>query len=98
MPLVKLPNAEAFLDAVLSTGIDSGRQVVAEILQPTYETLGLENRAAVRKAAKNSWDLPEGAVIQVGDKPSEDWSEGAIPHWMNSDGNFTRLVPQASKS
>ena len=98
MPLVKLPNAEAFLEAVLSTGIDSSRQVVAEILQPTYEALGLESRAAIRKAAKNSWDLPEGAVIQVGDKPSEDWSEGTIPHSMNSDGTFTRLVPAASKT
>lgn len=50
-PLVMLPNAEAFLDAVLSTGIDSPRDVVKEVLKPTYAGLGLESRAALRRAA-----------------------------------------------
>ena len=89
MPMVKLPNAEAFLDAVLSTGIDSPRAVVKDILKPTYESLGLESRAAVKRAARESWDLPEGAVIQVGDTLDPDITEDAIPYRMNADGTFT---------
>jgi hypothetical protein len=87
MPIVKLPNAEAFIAAVLSTGIDSARDVIRQILQPTYEALGLESRAAVKRAARDSWDLPEGAVIQIG-SPSTDLTEGAIPYTMNPDGSF----------
>ncbi len=90
MPMVKLPNAEAFVDAVLSTGIDSARQVVKEVLEPTYQGLGLDNRAALRKAADASWDLPDGAVLIVGDTLSDDISEGALPYRMMSDGT---LVP-----
>lgn len=93
MPMVKLPNAEAFLDAVLSTGIDSARSVIREVLDPTYAGLGLESRAAVKRAAKESWDLPEGAVIQIGDELPPDISEGAIPYKMNPDGS---LVPVAA--
>jgi len=95
MPMVKLPNAEAFLDAVLSTGIDSPRAVVKEILKPTYESLGLESRAAVRRAARESWDLPEGAVIQVGETLDPDISEDAIPYHMNPDGTFTPVAAPA---
>ena len=95
MPMVKLPNAEAFLDAVLSTGIDSPRAVIKDVLKPTYESLGLESRAAVRRAARESWDLPEGAVIQVGDTLDPDISEDAIPYRMNSDGTFTPVTAAA---
>lgn len=95
MPMVNLPNAEAFVDAVLSTGIDSARNVIKDILQPTYEGLGLESRAAVKRAAKESWDLPEGAVIQIGDTLDPDISEDAIPYRMNPDGTFTRIAAAA---
>jgi hypothetical protein len=88
MPMVKLPNAEAFVDAVLSTGIDSPRQVVKEVLEPTYQGLGLENRAALRRAAEASWDLPDGAVLIIGDALSDDISEGAIPYRMMPDGTL----------
>jgi hypothetical protein len=91
MPIVKLPNAEAFLDAVLSTGIDSARSVITEVLTPTYESLGLESRNALRRAARESWDLPEGAVLQVGDD-AFGIPEGAIPYKMNPNGS---LVPAA---
>jgi hypothetical protein len=92
MPMVKLPNAEAFLDAVLSTGIDSARSVIKDVLEPTYAGLGLESRAALRRAAKESWDLPEGAVIQVDGELPEDLSEGAIPYQMNPDGSLVRAA------
>jgi len=95
MPMVKLPNAEAFVDAVLSTGIDSPRAVVKNILKPTYESLGLESRAAVKRAARESWDLPEGAVIQVGDTLDPDISEDAIPYRMKADGTFTPVAAEA---
>jgi hypothetical protein len=95
MPMVKLPNAEAFISAVLSTGIDSARAVVREILQPTYTSMGLEGRAALRRAARESWDLPEGSVIQLDDEPPSDLSEGAVPYRMNPDGSFTRMAPPA---
>jgi hypothetical protein len=88
MPIVKLPNAEAFMSAVLSTGIDSARSVVTDVLQPTYQSLGLESRAAVKRAARASWDLPDGAVIQIGDDPPDGLSEGAIPYEMFPDGSF----------
>ncbi len=42
MPIVKLPNAEAFIHAVLSTGIDSPRAVIRDVLGPTYAGMGLE--------------------------------------------------------
>jgi hypothetical protein len=95
MPMVELPNAEAFVDAVLSTGIDSPRAVVKEILKPTYEALGLESRAAVKRAARESWDLPEGAVIQIGDTLDPDISEDAIPYRMNPDGSLTPVSAAA---
>ena len=95
MPIVKLPNAEAFVAAVISTGIDSARQVVTEVLDPTYAAVGLESRAALRRAARESWDLPEGAVIQIGDELLPDISAGATPFRMNPNGS---LVPAAAPS
>lgn len=90
MPIVKLPNAEAFVSAVLSTGIDSARSVVSEVLAPTYNSMGLESRAALKRAAKESWDLPEGSVIQVGSEPMPELTKGAIPYEMKPDGSFVR--------
>ena len=95
MPMIKLPNAEAFLDAVLSTGIDSARSVIRDVLNPTYAAMGLESRGALRRAARESWDLPEGAVIQVGDELSPDISEGAIPYKMSPNGSLVPVTPQA---
>jgi len=95
MPMVKLPNAEAFIDAVLSTGVDSARSVIRDVLDPTYRGLGLESRAAVKRAAKASWDLPEGAVIVVDDEMPEGVSEGAIPFKMNENGTFTQVTAPA---
>ena len=95
MPIVKLPNAEAFLSAVLSTGVDSARAVVGDVLQPTYAAMGLESRAALKRAARGSWDLPEGSVLQIGDDPPPDLSEGAVPYRMNSNGTFTCLARTA---
>jgi hypothetical protein len=95
MPIVKLPNAEAFISAVLSTGIDSARSVVTEILAPTYTALGLESRAALKRAAKESWDLPDGSVIQVGSEPDPEFSEGAIPYEMKPDGSFVQVAQAA---
>lgn len=94
MPIVKLPNAEAFIDAVLSTGIDSPRAVVKDVLEPTYNAMGLEGRGALRRAARESWDLPEGAVLQIGEEPIEGISEGAIAYTMASNGHLTRLHPE----
>jgi hypothetical protein len=91
MLLVKLPNAEAFLQAVLSTGIDSARSVVRNVLDPTYAAMGLESRAALRRAARESWELPGGAVIQVGDEPFHDLTEGAVPYQINPNGSLVRV-------
>jgi len=93
MPIVKLPNAEAFIAAVLSSGIDSARAVITEVLNPTYAGFGLESRAAVKRAARESWDLPEGAVLQIGDDLPDYITEGAIPYKMNPNG---ALVPVAT--
>jgi hypothetical protein len=88
MPIVKLPNAEAFIDAVLSTGVDSPRAVITEVLQPTYNGLGLESRAAVKKAAKASWDLPENAVLVVDGEMPEGASADTVPYRMLPDGTL----------
>jgi hypothetical protein len=98
MPIVKLPNAEAFIDAVLTTGIDSARSVIKDVLEPTYAAMGLENRGALRRAARESWDLPEGSVLQVGDEPLEGISEGAIAYTMESNGHLTRLHPEKTEA
>jgi hypothetical protein len=95
MPIVKLPNAEVFIDAVLSTGIDSARAVVKEVLEPTYNGMGLESRAALKRAARESWDLPDGAVLQIGEDAPEGLSEGAIPYTMAPDGSLSPLKPQS---
>jgi len=92
MPIVKLPNAEAFVDAVLSTGVDSHRSVISEVLNPTYASMGLQNRAALKRAARESWDLPEGSVLQIDDEPADYISDGAVPYKLNPDGS---LVPVA---
>ena len=50
------------------------------------------NQAALRRAARESWDLPEGAVIQVGDEPLHDLTEGTIPYQMHHDGSFAPVT------
>jgi hypothetical protein len=89
MPIVKLPNVEVFFATVLSTGVESPRAVIKDVLQPTYEALGFESRAALKKAARDSWDLPENAVLQIGDRPPDDLPEGAVPYVMSPDGTLT---------
>ena len=46
---------------------------------------------ALRRAARESWDLPDGSVLQIGEEPTEDLSEGAISYAMASDGHLTPL-------
>jgi hypothetical protein len=54
--------------------------------------MGLESRAAVKRAARESWDLPEGAVLQIGDDLPDYISQGAIPYRMNPDGSLAPLA------
>jgi hypothetical protein len=75
----------------LATGIDSPRAVVKDVLEPTYNAMGLEGRGALRRAARESWDLPDGSVLQIGEESPEDLSGEAIPYVMASDGHLTRL-------
>jgi len=89
MPIVKLPNVEVFFATVLSTGVESPRSVIKDVLQPTYEALGFESRAALKKAARDSWDLPENAVLQIGDRPPDNLPEGAVPYVMAPDGTLS---------
>ena len=69
MPIVKLPNAEAFIAAVLSTGIDSARAVITDVLNPTYASLGLESRAAVKRAAARAGTSPKGQSSRSATNP-----------------------------
>lgn len=93
MPMVKLPNLEVFFRVVLETGIESPRSVIKDVLQPTYEAMGFESRAALKRAARQSWDLPDNAILQVGDRPPEEMPEGAVAYVMLPDGN---LAPAAN--
>jgi hypothetical protein len=92
MPIVKLPNVEAFFETVLATGVESPRSVIKDVLQPTYEALGFESRAALKRAAQGSWDLPENAVLQIGDQAPSGLSDGAIPYTMASDGTLSPVA------
>ena len=85
----------ASLLAALSTGIDSPRDVISNVLQPTYEGLGFESRAALKRAAKNSWDLPENAVLIVDEGDADDVPEGSVLYRMSPDG---QLAPAAVAS
>jgi len=92
MPIVKLPNAEAFIEAVLSTGVDSPRDVITNVLKPTYEGLGFESRAALKRAARDSWDLPENAILVLDDETPDDLPAGTEPYRVNHNGTFTAVA------
>jgi hypothetical protein len=96
MPIVKLPNVEVFFATVLSTGVESPRSVIKDVLQPTYEALGFESRAALKKAARDSWDLPENAILQIGDKPPDEMPEGAVAYVMAPNGTLSPVDPALS--
>jgi hypothetical protein len=90
MPIVKLPNAEAFIDAVLTTGVDSHRSVISDVLNPTYGAMGLANRAALKRAARESWDLPEGSILVISD--SDEIPEGATAYKMDPNGALSPVA------
>jgi hypothetical protein len=53
--------------------------------------MGFESRAAVKKAARDSWDLPDGSVLVLSDDQAGDLPEGSVPYKMNPDGTLVPL-------
>ena len=49
-------------------------------------------RAALKRAVKESWDLPENAVLQVGDEICSEVSDVAVPYRMNPDGSLAPVL------
>ena len=76
MPVVHLPNGEQFVEAVLAAGMNDGRDVINQIMNPALARMGLESRSALRSAVKNFQNLPEGAAVQLPGKPILDLPEG----------------------
>ena len=97
MPVVHIPNPEEFLDAVIRAKLGHPRWVVAEVLTPVAQRLGLESRSAAARALRNFGDLfdNENAVVQIAGKKIDDVPEGCVVYEMHPDGSF---VPQAVAS
>ena len=73
------------------------RWVIAEVLNPVAQRLGLESRSAAGRALRNFGDLfdNENAVVQIPGKTVYDVPEGCVVYEMHPDGSF---VPQAVAS
>lgn len=75
MPVVQLPNAEAFVRCTLAAGMGDARQVINEVMNPVLKRMGFSDRQALRKAVKNFHFLPENAVVHFQGKPLD----GIVP-------------------
>ena len=94
MPVVQLPNGEQFIEAVLTAGMGSVRDVINQILDPALARMGLDSRRSLRRAVKNFRDLPEGAVVQLPGKSIGDIPEGTASaiYEMMPTGDFVLAI------
>ena len=88
LPVVQLPNAEEFISCVLAAGMGNPRDVINEVVNPSLSRMGLENRQALRTAAKNFSSLPEDAFVQVAGKRLPGVPENAKVYDMLPTGEF----------
>jgi hypothetical protein len=94
MPVVQLPNGEQFVEAVLAAGMGSPRDVINQVINPTLTRMGLESRAALRRAIGNFQNLPEGGVVQLPGRPIEalpDETASAV-YEMQPSGDFVLVA------
>jgi hypothetical protein len=75
MPIVQLPNADEFIKSVLAAGMADARDVINNIMNPSLQKMGLENRRALRNAVNNFRNLPENAVVHMQNNPLD----GMVP-------------------
>lgn len=97
MPVVQLPNGEQFVEAVLAAGMGSPRSVIEQVMNPSLARMGLESRAALRRAIVNFQNLPEGGVVQLPGRPIEglpDETASAI-YEMQPSGAFVLIAGSA---
>ena len=97
MPVVHIPNAEEFMDAVIKAKLAGPRWVVTEIHNAVAQLLGLERRSAIGRAMRNFGRLLDGenAVVQLPGKKIDEVPEGCVVYEMHTDGTF---VPQPAVS
>ena len=90
MPVVQLPNGEQFVEAVLAAGMNDGRAIINQIMNPALARMGLESRRALRRAVENFQNMPEGAVVQLPGKPIPDLPKGGASaiYEMRPTGDF----------
>ncbi len=93
MPVVQLSNGEQFVEA----GMGSPRSVIEQVMNPSLARMGLESRAALRRAIVNFQNLPEGGVVQLPGRPIEglpDETASAI-YEMQPSGAFVLIAGSA---
>jgi hypothetical protein len=90
MPIVDLPNGEEFMRVLLDTNLESARRTVQQVITPSLNRMGLEDRAALRRAVRNFRNLRAGSLVQVPGKPLPSWhADGDSPIYeMTPRGEF----------
>lgn len=97
MPVVFIPNADRFVEAVIWAKLNAPRWVLKSVINEGTKSLGLHDRKATRRALKNFGSLFDGvdAVVQLPGKPFDDVPEGCPVYELALDGSFV-LVKAAA--
>ena len=75
MPVVQLPNGDEFVKCVLAAGLGNPADVINEIMNPSIQRMGLQDRGSLRRAVRNFRAMPENAIVHPEGKPVE----GIVP-------------------
>ena len=89
MPIVQMPNGEEFLQAILNSGLGSPRDILTQVMAPSLNHMGLENKQALRKAVENYQKLPINCLVHLSGKTVEqEAEEGFEVYEMTPSGDF----------
>lgn len=96
MPIIHLPNGDAFLQAIHDTGLYSPRDVINQVLRPPLAKIGLEDRSALRRAVNGMRALGEGVVVQFPGKPIADIAHetASAIYELQPNGNLDLVRPE----
>ena len=95
MPVVQLPNGDEFVKCVLAAGLGNPADVINEIMNPSIQRMGLQDRGSLRRAVRNFRAMPENAIVHPEGKPVE----GIVPdgdtkiYTMLTNGEFVLVNP-----
>ena len=71
MPVVQLPNGDEFVKCILAAGLGNPKDVINEIMNPSVQRMGLQDRGSLRRAVRNFRSLPENAIVHPEGQPVE---------------------------